>query len=189
MKILEKKWMSLTKKLNQNLFNFTVFIFFIFFNSAFSEIKFISSELEKVIITDGDSIKIGKQKIRLFGIDAPELKQICYNQSEVPYACGHEAKGILQMIIKNKKFLNHNKKYIYCYYSKRDKYNRILGECFLGKDGKYNINEWMVGLGHAVAYLKYSKKYSDWQESAKVNNMGLWSGTFEMPEEWRKKNK
>ena len=47
----------------------------------------------------------------------------------------------------------------------------------------------MVGLGHAVAYLRYSKKYLDWQESAKLNNNGLWSGTFETPEEWRKKNK
>tara|TARA_B100000427_G_C15348097_1_gene524190 strand:+ start:104 stop:640 length:537 start_codon:yes stop_codon:yes gene_type:complete len=177
------------KNLNLNLFKFIIFIFFIFYNPAFSEIKFISSEIEKVIITDGDSIKIGKQKIRLFGIDAPELKQICYNKSKVPYACGHQAKEILKKIITNKKFLNHNKKYIYCYYSERDKYNRILGECFIGKDSKYNVNEYMVGLGHAVAYLRYSKKYLDWQESAKLNNNGLWSGTFETPEEWRKKNK
>ena len=184
MRILEKKWMSLTKKLNLNLFKFIIFIFFIFCNSAFSEIKFIISDVEKVIITDGDSIKIRKQKIRLFGIDAPELKQTCYNKSEVPYPCGIEAKKWLEIII-NKS----DKKYIYCYYSERDKYNRILGECFLGEDSKTNVNETMVYLGYAVAYLRYSKKYLHAQESAKSIDNGLWAGTFEIPEEWRKKNK
>ena len=37
---------------------------------------------EKVIygfakVIDGDSIKIGKESIRLQGIDAPEVKQVC----------------------------------------------------------------------------------------------------------------
>ena len=77
MKKLEKKWMSLMKKLNLNLFKFLILLFFILSNSAYSEIKFISSNIEEVIITDGDSLKIGKEKIRLSGIDAPEMKQIC----------------------------------------------------------------------------------------------------------------
>ena len=64
MKILERKWMSLTKKLNLNLFKFIILIFFILSNSAYSEVKFIKSLVEKVIVTDGDSIKIGKEKIR-----------------------------------------------------------------------------------------------------------------------------
>ena len=47
----------------------------------------------------------------------------------------------------------------------------------------------MVYLGYAVAYLRYSKKYLHAQESAKSIDNGLWAGTFEIPEEWRKKNK
>jgi len=66
MKKLEKKWMSLMKKLNLNLFKFLILLFFVLSNSAYSEIKFISSNVEKVIITDGDSLKIGKEKIRYF---------------------------------------------------------------------------------------------------------------------------
>ena len=88
MKKLEKKWMSLMKKLNLNLFKFLILLFFILSNSAYSEIKFISSNIEEVIITDGDSLKIGKEKIRLSGIDAPEMKQICYDENDSPYACG-----------------------------------------------------------------------------------------------------
>ena len=77
MKKSEKKWLSLMKKLNLNLFKFIIFIFFIFSNSAFSETKLISYNASKIKVTDGDSLGFGKEKIRLFGIDAPEQKQIC----------------------------------------------------------------------------------------------------------------
>jgi endonuclease YncB( thermonuclease family) len=177
--------MNLLKKLNLNLFKFLILIFFILCNSAYSEIKFISSNVEKVIVTDGDSLKIGKEKIRLSGIDAPEMKQICYDHNDTPYACGHLAKTHLEDIIKNHDYY----KKIYCYYSERDKYKRILGECMFGETSRQNINEIMVLSGHAVAYLRYSEKYIEQQETAKKLNYGLWAGKFDMPEEWRKKNK
>ena len=47
----------------------------------------------------------------------------------------------------------------------------------------------MVFWGHAVAYLRYSKKYLKAQENAMQWKNGLWRGKFDMPEEWRKKNK
>ena len=51
----------------------------IFFFSTYSDVKSqevkIISGIAKVI--DGDTIKIEKNKIRLFGIDAPEKKQKC----------------------------------------------------------------------------------------------------------------
>jgi len=37
--------------------------------------------------------------------------------------------------------------------------------------------------------LRYSEKYIEQQERAKKLNYGLWAGNFDMPEEWRKKNK
>ena len=172
------------KKLNLNLFKFLILLFFILSNSAYSEIKFISSNIEEVIITDGDSLKIGKEKIRLSGIDAPEMKQICYDENDSPYACGHVTKKKLEYFIKGSPYSK-----IYCYYSERDKYNRILGECMLGETSSVNINNEMVFWGHAVAYLRYSKKYLKAQENAMQWKNGLWRGKFDMPEEWRKKNK
>ena len=47
----------------------------------------------------------------------------------------------------------------------------------------------MVRNGHAVAFRKYSKKFVVQENIAKKNKSGLWSGTFEMPWDWRKKNK
>ena len=81
------------EKLNLSLFKFLILVFFVLSNSAYSEIKFISSNVEKVIITDGDSLKIGKEKIRLYGIDAPEMKQICYGKNDSLYACGEASKS------------------------------------------------------------------------------------------------
>ena len=170
------------EKLNQNLFKFLAVLFLILPNLANTEDKFIYSYHVRVI--DGDSIEIKKEKIRLFGIDAPEMKQICYDKNNKPYACGHLSKTYLEKYIKNR-----SGKKIFCYYSERDKYNRIIGDCYIGENSRWSINKSMVLSGHAVAYLRYSEKYLDAQETAKSNETGLWAGNFDMPEDWRKKNK
>ena len=170
------------KRLNQNLFRFLAIFFLILPNLANSEDKFIYSYHVRVI--DGDSIEIKKEKIRLFGIDAPEMKQTCHDKNNKLYACGHVSKAVLKGYIE--KFSSFK---IYCYYSERDKYNRILGDCYIGENSYFNINEYMVSEGYAVAYLRYSEKYLDAQEAAKENKRGLWAGNFDLPEEWRKKNK
>ena len=51
-----------------------IFFFLTYHDVKSQEIKIISG-VAKVI--DGDTIKIEKKKIRLFGIDAPEKKQKC----------------------------------------------------------------------------------------------------------------
>ena len=42
--------------------------------------------------------------------------------------------------------------------------------------------------GYAIAYKRYSKKYILEEQYAKKNKLGIWQGTFQKPEEWRKKN-
>ena len=159
-----------------------IFFFLTYHDVKSQEVKIISG-VAKVI--DGDTIRIDKKKIRLFGIDAPEIKQKCqrpwltfsfltFNKN---YPCGE---------ISKLKLKNHiNNKFITCKSSGKDRYKRFIAECF--KD-KRNINSWMVRNGHAVAYKRYSKKYLAYENIAKDDKQGLWSGTFEMPWEWRKKN-
>ena len=144
------------------------------------EIKIISG-VAKVI--DGDTIRIDKKKIRLFGIDAPEKKQQCRRSSlsisfltfGKDYPCGQISADRLRKKINNK--------FVVCKYSSKDRYKRFIAECFLNKT---NINAWMVQTGHAVAYKKYSKKFVSQEIYAKKEKLGLWSGTFEMPWNWRK---
>ena len=129
------------------------------------------------IITDGDTIKILNNRIRLHGIDAPEKNQKCkifYKE----YNCGTTATNALIQKIKTN--------IIKCVVQKnKDRYNRLIGVCFLGQE---DLNKWMVRNGYAVEYRRYSKDYILDEEFAKKNKLGLWSGTFLKPENWRKLN-
>ena len=146
------------------------------------EVSLISG-IAKVI--DGDTIKIKKKKIRFFGIDAPEKKQKCqkawltisFITFNKDYPCGE----ISTLKLKNKI----NNKFITCKSTNKDKYKRFISECFKGKT---NINRWMVRNGYAVVYKKYSKKYLAAENLARNEKLGLWSGKFKMPWEWRKEN-
>ena len=93
------------------------------------------------------------------------------------YHCGE----ISTLKLKNKI----NGEFVTCKSINKDRYKRFIAECF---KEKRNINSWMVRNGHAVAYRKYSKKYLSYENIAKDNKHGLWSGIFEMPWVWRKKN-
>ena len=73
-----------------------IFIFFFFFNGNQNQ-KYI---LGKAKIIDGDTIHINNNKIRLHGIDAPELNQNCiYNNED--WECGQ---AIKKLFIKFNKF-------------------------------------------------------------------------------------
>ena len=129
-----------------------------------------------------------KKKIRLEGIDAPEIKQQCKKpflkisiligfELNKSYSCGVTSKEKLKYKI--------NDSEITCISSSKDKYKRYLATCY--KD-KINLNKWMVRNGYAIAYKRYSKDYVMDEEYAKENNLGMWEGSFMMPEKWRKLN-
>ena len=129
------------------------------------------------IITDGDTIKILKKRIRFHGIDTPEKKQICIKNFK-KYRCGQKATNALIKKI--------NGKSVVCkVQDKLDRYKRYVGVCFLGE---IDLNKWMVRNGYAVAYRRYSKDYIEDENFAKKNKIGLWSGGFIHPEKWRKLN-
>ena len=159
-----------------------IIIFFLFQISKAEEIYGIPK------IIDGDTVHIKSKKIRLEGIDAPEIKQQCkkpflkisaiigfeFNKS---YSCGVIAKKKLIDKIDNSK--------IKCISSSKDRYKRFLATCF---KNKINLNKWMVRNGNAVAYKRYSKDYVRDEAYAKENKLGVWEGSFIMPEKWRKLN-
>ena len=127
----------------------------------------------KVVSThDGDTITVlqGKQqiKVRLFGIDAPELKQ--------PY--GKKSKQFLANLIAGK--------VVEVEENGKDRYKRTIGTIYLnGTD----INAQMVANGYAWAYRKFSKKYTPQESQAKKQRLGLWRDKEPIsPWEWRREN-
>ena len=142
------------------------------FNS-FSKEKILGN----AIIIDGDTIHIGKNKIRLHGIDAPEYRQTCTIDKEI-WNCGIESKIALENFIL--------KKEVVCEIIDVDQYRRFVGTCFLENQ---NINQYMVRNGWAIAYRYYSMKFVKDEEFAKKNKLGIWQGSFIEPYLFRKNNK
>ena len=127
-------------------------------------------------VIDGDTIHIGKNKIRLFGIDAPEKDQICIKDNN-KWLCGESSTSELLKIINNDNVL--------CKVLDIDQYSRLIAECF---KNNININQYMVNEGWALAYRYYSKKYTINELHAKVNKKGIWQSKFINPWDYRKNN-
>ena len=165
-----------------------IIISIIFFIFTYIDVR--SENINKITgfakVVDGDTIKINSKKIRLYGIDAPEKKQKCkktyltisFMSFTKDYMCGEVSTEKLIKKI-NKQKLN-------CNILDVDRYKRLIGECF---KRNINLNSWMVSNGYAVAYRKYSKKYVSDEINAKNNKLGIWQGKFEMPWDYRRKNR
>lgn len=125
-------------------------------------------------ISDGDTLRLSGEKIRLFGIDAPEAKQSCQRANGKEFACGAWASRVLRELVKGQ--------VITCAGTGRDRYNRLIARCFVGRQ---DIAALMVERGAAVAFRKYSLDYVDQEKRASINGQGIWSMKFRTPGDWR----
>lgn len=123
-------------------------------------------------VVDGDTLRLGELRFRLLGFDAPELKQRCGGDAD-SWACGEAAKKALQHLVDQPDF--------HCRGGKKDKYARLLVFCFVGD---VDVGETMVASGMAVATQKIL--YQKQQSAARSEKVGLWSGSFDRPGDWRK---
>lgn len=122
-------------------------------------------------VVDGDTLRIGETRIRLKGIDAPEREQACRRSGQA-YPCGETARKGLIALVAGKE--------VRCRSSGRDRYGRVLARCAVeGQD----LGARMVEEGHAVSY---NRDYDREEARARSRAAGLWSGTFERPQDWRR---
>ena len=122
---------------------------------------------------DGDSLIINDTRIRLYGIDAPELDQQC-QRNGVHWACGEDAKTALQDMVADRP--------VTCIPHSTDKHSRVVAIC---SDQYGEINVAMVELGWATAYSFHTDRYEAAQASAKAARKGIWDGRFTNPRDYR----
>jgi endonuclease YncB( thermonuclease family) len=125
-------------------------------------------------VIDGDTIDVHGQRIRLFGVDAPESSQTCSDEQGKTYRCGQRAAQALDYRISGG--------VVTCEPQDRDRYGRVVAICRAhGED----LSAWMVSIGWALAFRRYSEHYVAVEDLAKKRKAGIWRGEFTPPWEWR----
>ena len=119
---------------------------------------------------DGDSLRLQDDRIRLLGIDAPELDQVCWTADGAEWPCGRAARAELARLVAAGP--------VDCQPEGKDKYGRTLARCDVaGAD----LGAAMVGAGLALS----TDGYGAAERQAKSDRLGLWQGRFDDPKVWR----
>jgi endonuclease YncB( thermonuclease family) len=133
------------------------------------------SQAAPVRVVDGDTLGLGGERVRLYGIDAPERGQTC-ERSGSPWQCGVAATAALAAWLDGKATT--------CIELDRDRYDRAVSTC--SADGQ-DVGQWMVRQGWAVEYRQYSDgRYARDEREAAARRVGIHAGTFARPSEWRR---
>ncbi|MFP1633343.1 thermonuclease family protein [Zhengella sp. ZM62] len=120
-------------------------------------------------VIDGDTVRLGGERIRLKGIDAPELDQTCQREGTTQ-ACGRQARAALERLA--------NGRPMRCRGWERDRHGRLLAICLAGET---DLNSAMVASGWAIAFGAYEAE----EARARLERRGLWAGSFDPPQAWR----
>ncbi len=129
-------------------------------------------------IHDGDQIVIGSSRIRLRGIDAPSVDQLCLNNAGERWTCGVAARDEL---------IHHtDKKSWTCHVERTDRRGRNVAQV----RGRWRGHPEMAGgerLGAGLCQVRHD--YEADEKAAREAKAGMWQGAFIAPWDWRIRNK
>jgi endonuclease YncB( thermonuclease family) len=129
-------------------------------------------------IREADTVQIGNSRIRLSGIDAPSVDQLCLNTKGERWTCGIAARDELIKHTDGKSWT--------CRLGQTDRRGRALSRCEV--DGE-DIQKWLVRSGWALAFTRFSHDYEADEKEAREAKVGMWQGAFIAPWDWRVRNK
>lgn len=150
-----------------------------------------SEEWQVIRVSDGDTIVVRQmdgreKKLRLCGVDSPETK----HGKQPGQPLGTEAKANLQRLV------DEADKTVMVTEIESDRYGRTVAEVFSSKNGvEKNFNEEQLSSGFALVYPQYVKKcpngdvFVKAEAIAQSKKLGVWSGNFQKPWEYRKQQR
>ena len=129
----------------------------------------------QVSIVDGDTLDIHDERIRLWGVDAPESSQLCRGRDRRSYRCGAQAANTLDAFVRGKT--------VRCTPLDGDRYGRIVARCAAGN---IDLGRMLVSRGLAIEEPQYSNgAYAADQSAARRAGRGIWAGRFAEPSFYR----
>jgi len=102
------------------------------------------------------------------------VRQMCQTEQGADWACG--------AFVRDEARRRYDGARAVCVVVDTDRYGRAVAKCSV--DGQ-DIGEDIVLDGLATAYRRYSMDYDLAEKSAQVTGAGLWSGTMQLPAEFR----
>jgi len=116
------------------------------------------------------------ERIRLFGVDAPESMQTC-DKGGTAWACGRDAKDLIGQMIEGKT--------VNCVGRDRDNYGRIVATCTVGAS---DLSAVLAREGFAVPLPQFTTDYVDLAARAKQFGLAIWGSNFQVPADFRHAN-
>lgn len=137
----------------------------------------------EVTVIDGDTLQVGDEIVQLYGIDAPELGQLCYADGQ-PRPCGVEAALALRKLIAMAGPPLHCRPW-------RDSGEEEASDpqgtrvevCEIGSE---DVAQVMLLGGYSVALPESFPDYVHAQERAQEGDLGIWHTDFQLPWKWRR---
>ena len=125
-------------------------------------------------VVDANTLEIGSRRVRLIGVDAPDLEQTCPVRKGGTYPCGRVAAETLAKLVKDGPLV--------CRGEKTDDIGRILARCAIRG---FDLGEQFVLTGRAFADPETGAAYRRAEGTAEKLREGMWRGEFQKPWEWR----
>lgn len=125
---------------------------------------------DRATVIDGDTIDVGSVRVRIHGIDAPELGQRCANGRGGAWPCGEHAVSRLAELVAAGP--------LSCRRVDVDQYGRVVAVCHVrGVD----VGAQLVEEGLAWASRRYSDAYDRQEDAARRARRGVWRAETEPP--------
>lgn len=128
----------------------------------------------RATVHDGDTISVAGERLRLYGVDAPELDQGCTMPDGAAWACGRWSRDKLREMVQGQA--------LSCQALTRDRYGRPVVRCQLGQA---DLAERLVRDGVVFAYASFSRDYVAAEKAAAAAGRGLWAAEVMRPDAFR----
>mgnify|MGYP003693988913 CR=1 FL=1 len=130
-------------------------------------------------IREGDQLQIGNSRIRLGGIDAPSVDQLCLNTSGERWTCGAAARDELIKRFGGKSWTCHT----------RASPTAAAAPWRAARPtARTSRNGWCRTAGRWRS-TRISRDYEADEKAAREAKAGMWQGAFIAPWDWRVRNK
>lgn len=128
----------------------------------------------RVTVSDGDTIRFGRMRVRLWGIDAPERSQTCGSS-----AAGERSRAAMVRLAEGRAAV--------CSLRDVDRDNRPVAVCSVG--GR-DLGAAIVAEGWAWDFRRYSQgAYARQEAEAREARRGVHSMQCEAPWDWRERRR